>query len=660
MSWPGFASLSAAWFLLLLAPLVIFYFLKLRRPRVEVSSLALWRQVISDSRVNSPFQKFQRNLLLLAQILLLLALVIAAMQPFWPASAQTARYLPVIIDVSASMEGVDRAGAVTRLELAKQEARKLIDGLMSDQQLSLIAASDSARRLTDFTNDQRVLRAALDQLTIAEATSKLEDAFRMAIALSRTVPVETVVLLSDGNVPPQLDLELPFRVSFQKLPAATANVGITEFNARRSRGAWDVFARVEASSGYTGLTQVEFFENGELRSSESLSLAPGAAERLVFRTTSAEITEVTLRLVPDSLDALASDNEAFLVTPQVRPLVVYCPPTMTTFRHALAAMGDTAIFPTESTPTPSSIDLVISDQLADAERDARVVVTVALLPADLEPLVLAGGDAEGSGLAEVTDWMRTDPLLRHVQLLDVQIGGAPVLKEGQSDRSVEAAGYQVVATAANGPLIVSRNAGGQIRYHILFPTDRSTLPFRVGFPILVANAVDLAMNLAGLNETKALRTGVLPPIALKPDTRYRIVGPVARELTAPANGELKLAKPATSASRSVATRTTEITTDEQGQLSGVAAPAVGTYQIFEGTTLVRQVGVALQSLQETSLFVQGDLRFAEAKVSAAEEKLSVETPLWRWFAWAALAFLLWEWWLFQKPPIPAKAQVAPR
>lgn len=215
MSWPGFASLSAAWYLLLLAPLILFYFLKLRRPRVEIPSLALWQQVVRDSRVNSPFQRFQRNLLLLAQILLLLALILAAMQPFWPARSQTARYLPVIIDISASMEGVEKAGGQTRLQLAKQEVTKLIDGLMADQKISLIAASDSARRLTDFTNDQRILKAALDQLTISESTSQLEDAFRMSIALARTVPVETVVLFSDGNVPPEFDLELPFRVSFQ-------------------------------------------------------------------------------------------------------------------------------------------------------------------------------------------------------------------------------------------------------------------------------------------------------------------------------------------------------------------------------------------------------------------------------------------------------------
>ena len=67
MSLPGFSALINAWWFLLLVPLIIFYFLKLQRPRIEIPSLALWRQVINDQRVNSPFQKFKRNLLLLLQ-----------------------------------------------------------------------------------------------------------------------------------------------------------------------------------------------------------------------------------------------------------------------------------------------------------------------------------------------------------------------------------------------------------------------------------------------------------------------------------------------------------------------------------------------------------------------------------------------------------------
>src|SRR5215210_4200252 len=95
---PTFTALSSAWLLLLLVPLVAFYFLKLKRPRQVIPSLVLWRQVLDDQRVNSPFQRFKRNLLLLLQLLLLALLILAAMQPLLRRAAGGSQRLPVLID----------------------------------------------------------------------------------------------------------------------------------------------------------------------------------------------------------------------------------------------------------------------------------------------------------------------------------------------------------------------------------------------------------------------------------------------------------------------------------------------------------------------------------------------------------------------------------
>ena len=126
MKWPGFVNLFGAWFLLALIPLIILYFLKLRRPKMEVPSLALWQSVVNDQRVNSPFQKFRRNLLLLLQILLLCLLVLALMQPFLQADAEVAEYKPLLIDCSASMSAIDETTGKTRLELVKERVRERI------------------------------------------------------------------------------------------------------------------------------------------------------------------------------------------------------------------------------------------------------------------------------------------------------------------------------------------------------------------------------------------------------------------------------------------------------------------------------------------------------------------------------------------------------
>ena len=74
MNLPSFVYPFGAWFFLALIPLIILYFLKLKRPRMDIPSLALWQSVVNDQRVNSPFQKFKRNILLWLQMALLILL----------------------------------------------------------------------------------------------------------------------------------------------------------------------------------------------------------------------------------------------------------------------------------------------------------------------------------------------------------------------------------------------------------------------------------------------------------------------------------------------------------------------------------------------------------------------------------------------------------
>ena len=182
MSGLGFANLTP-WLAVLAAGLtaltVLFYFLKLRRPRAEVPSLALWRRVVNDRRVNSPFQRFRKNLLLLLQLALLAALLLALAQPFLTSGADRAEYRVLLVDTSASMAATD-AGGTSRLDAAKAEAATLVDGLLPGQRLAVVAFDRSARPLTEFTDNPRLLAAAVDSLAVRDMESDLADALRVA------------------------------------------------------------------------------------------------------------------------------------------------------------------------------------------------------------------------------------------------------------------------------------------------------------------------------------------------------------------------------------------------------------------------------------------------------------------------------------------------
>jgi len=626
MNLPGFSALINAWWFLLLVPLIIFYFLKLRRPRLEIPSLALWRQVISDQRVNSPFQKFKRNLLLLLQILLLCSLIFGAMQPYLSSGAEQARYLPVLIDNSASMAALDAPNGKSRLDEAKEKVSKLIDDLLPDQRICLISVSSTARKLTDFTDNKRLLREAVARLEVGQVPSRLEDGLRMAQAMSRVQPIDTVVLISDGNVPSEVDFELPYKLNFQKLGSGGANVGIVDFNARRSRTGWDVFARIEGTKKPEGaegpptaktLCEYELLQNGQPVKQETVSIEGGKAERLVFKVATSIATSLELRIKPDGFDSLASDNVAFLEIPAPRPLAVYCPMGMETYREALATMPDINLYPGAGSE-PKAVDLKIAEGPLSTGPDTRVQFNVGFVPEELSNLVELV-----SGHTEVVDWRRTAPLLQHVQLLDVQIADDPKLSKGVGERDFELAGYEILAQSRSGPLILEKTIDGKLVYQFLFHTDRSSLVYRVGFPIMVQNLIQIAAQRANLLDSKALPTGSLPPQRITPETEIRVSGP---------HGYTETAK-----------------SDKDGFLSGLAAPYVGPYEIT-GTAEPLKLGASLLSSGETGLVTVEKLHFPEVAVSASTMVLKTDQPLWGWFAIAGLFFLLLEWWYFQKRP----------
>ncbi len=620
MSVLNFVNLYGAWFFLSLIPLVILYFLKLRRPKLEVSSLVLWQSVVNDQRVNSPFQKFRRNLLLLLQILLLCLLVLALMQPFLPTTAGVARYTPLLIDCSASMSARDEATGRTRLELVLQQVREQIENLSGDQQLAIFTFSATGRRLTEFTNDRRVLLKALEKIEATDLPAQLDDVLRMAAAYSTSFPIESVTVLTDGNLPERVDFELPFRLDVRRVDAGGPNLGITEMSARRS-GAdeWEVFVRVAGSSEDLRGAELQIFENGQQTHSETMEVSQEDAERLVFPVTTGAATLLEARLVPAGFDAMATDNSVWLSLPATRPLKALVSDTLATWKRAIGIVPNVTVEDlVGEVPAGSEYDLIVTREAMVPGVSAPIRIVVGGIPEDLKTQIVRRDD-----VSSVIDWNRTAPLLRHVQLADVQVGEQPAWGEAVTVRDLEARGYEVLIDGNAGPLLLQKREGLQTTWWFTFDTDRSTLPFRVGFPILAANAVDASLKQAALSEVSAAPTGVLPALGLEADRDYVVTTPGGEKLEG----------------RSGAT----------GLLTGIPAARVGRYTVAEGQDTVAVVGTGLLSVTETSLLAVEELRFSEATVATGTtETLETDRPLWWTLALAAFGLLMFEWWYFQR------------
>ncbi|MEZ6127433.1 MAG: BatA and WFA domain-containing protein [Planctomycetaceae bacterium] len=626
MNWPDFRFPWGGWFFLALIPLVILYFLKLKRPRVEIPSLALWQSVVNDQRVNSPFQKFRRNLLLLLQLLLLCLVILALMQPFISAGPETAEYVPVLVDCSASMSAKVQGSDDTRLDVAKERVRAMIDNLRGDGRLSLFTFATGGRRLTEFTDDQQLLTRALDEIQPTHRASKLDEVLRMAEAYARTANVQRVIVITDGNLRDRVDFELPFRLEVQRVDRGDQNLGITEMSARRSGAddpnAWDIFVRVAGSTPDGGVGEVTLTQNGAIVGRESVVASVDESERLVFTVDSSDSSLIQATLKTDQFDSLDLDNTVWLNLPRTRPLRVRVDPELYSWQHAFNVQPDLEI-DTGAEAQAAEYDLIVSSSEDLKGSHAPIVVYNGVVPTELQDLISVNDMQAGDDPVEIVDWVNTTPLLRHVRLRDVQIGQKARYAEGANSLELEKRGYEVLIHAAAGPLMLQRRRGLETEYYFLFHTDRSTLPYRLAFPILVRNVLESALQQAGLAEVAAVPTGVLPPLSVTPDRALTIQGPAGSSDTVRSTGS--------------------------GLLQGIQADFVGQYNILDGGDVVASVGTGLLSPLETSLQAVEELQFSELSVTTKETSvIESDRQLWWTLALLAFVFLLVEWWYFQR------------
>src|SRR5689334_5414821 len=138
----------------LLAVIAAFYLLRLRRPETTVSSLALWESLLRDREANAPWQRLRTNLLLLLQLLIVAALILALARPWSASGGPGGRNLVLILDTSASMAALDGPRGESRLDDAKQLALARVDRLPENGQATVIAAADQARVVLAASGDR--------------------------------------------------------------------------------------------------------------------------------------------------------------------------------------------------------------------------------------------------------------------------------------------------------------------------------------------------------------------------------------------------------------------------------------------------------------------------------------------------------------------------
>src|SRR5258708_5292026 len=226
----------------LAAPIILLYMLRLRRREVQVSSTLLWQQLVRDREANAPWQRLRRNLLLLLQLLILAALVIALARPFIQVPTVTTGRIALLIDASASMNETDVEPS--GVEVARQQALSVVDSLNDQDSLAVIRVAEGPEVIENYTNDRIRLRSAIQGMQPSKASADWSAALTLAEAGASGADKFTVLLISDGGVPGNIAASYG-NVKFIPVGGSDSNMAITALaSATDAANGPQIYARI--------------------------------------------------------------------------------------------------------------------------------------------------------------------------------------------------------------------------------------------------------------------------------------------------------------------------------------------------------------------------------------------------------------------------------
>lgn len=151
------------WSLAVLAPLLAIYLLKVRPRKKQTTAYFLWDSIFQQRSTSSLFSRLRDVWSLLLMALAAAAICFALARPEWSTEKQD---LLIVIDNSASMGALD--GGRSRLELAKEVAAELIDGLNGSQRAAIATINNRLNYHSHLSENPRELLEAIEKIEITD------------------------------------------------------------------------------------------------------------------------------------------------------------------------------------------------------------------------------------------------------------------------------------------------------------------------------------------------------------------------------------------------------------------------------------------------------------------------------------------------------------
>lgn len=597
---------ALAWLIPVAGAIVALYFLRMRRRRMVVPAVFLWRERQDEVRANALFQRLRFSWLLLLQLLaaILACLVLARPQLMQRGLAGTVRV--VVLDASASMGSTDVAP--DRFGEAVRAVRSIVDSARPGDRLALIEAGPTPRVVFPLSDDSAAHRRGIESLRRFDSEANVAEALRLAASIAGSAEGGTILLLSDGAFSPVEDFSPgKAKVLFQRVGSSGQNIAVQALGSADGPEGRVLYCGLK-NFGEEASVRVSIFADGNLVDAADATIAAGSTWGKSIRV--GRDSQVFEARIDSGGGHLKADDVAYHVAEagaSIRALLVgpgdffteralVLDPRVTLDRAA--TLPDSEV---PGSPGPSGYDITVFSGVPEAPAKSKGVLTFGRAGATT-PVTVVGSMSRPGSFTQVPD-----PLVKGVAWDGVFVEkGQRVQPKGSG---------KVIVDSDQGPVVVA-SSGDTRRVYVAFEPLESDFPLSVSFPIFIANALDRLAPRA-LGRTFAVTPGRNAVLPWPSDGDVRLAGPTGEATTLRSDG---------------------------GRLAVKGIDRVGRYELGQGSDR-RILLASLRSEPESNISPRATVQLGGGEVArvAAPSRFA---DFWRPLLALLLVVLAVEWWLY--------------
>lgn len=298
----GFNQLIFLWATIFPIIVLLYYFFRKKYTKQSISSTLFWQEVMKETKASPYLQHLQRNALFYLQMLTMILLVLALLQPFWKTEALVGEQVVFIVDTSATMEVNTNDSSLFNKH--KNEMLTLVEQL-SGKPLTIITTGNEPAVIVRQETNPNQIRNEIKKLEVSYEEENMSKSLDFAQSFFQNKATSVYIFtdeLDRQSLPLQYE-NVSWNVKGQA--ADVVNTSIKRFGATKTAKGISVLIQLENQSNKEQVTELTLKNEQSELVKENVTIPPSETVTLSFN----ELVESSfLRASIDVNDQYTLDN----------------------------------------------------------------------------------------------------------------------------------------------------------------------------------------------------------------------------------------------------------------------------------------------------------------------------------------------------------------